>query len=103
MCGGEGVVDEDIGERCEFFREAWVVLFLGRVVAGVFQDQHVAVCHGADGLLRHRSDAIVGEIDLTTQYLAERGCHGGEGHFRYALAFGSIEMAAYDDFRAFAR
>ncbi len=70
------VVDPDVAERGERRDEAWIVLLLADVEAGVLEAEDVAVLHRGDRRVGHRADAIIGEGDVTLQM---RRQHRGDG------------------------
>ena len=59
----ERIVDVQIRDRCKFFRKLRVVLFLFRVEANIFQQQHIAISHCADFFRHIVSDAVIGLHD----------------------------------------
>ncbi len=101
--GGEGIVDEDVGEAGQGRGEGCVVGFLASVEARVFEDQDVATGELLDGLIGHGADAVFGEGNRLVENFGEGGGHRAEGKGRVGFAFGAVEMAADDDFGAFVR
>src|SRR3546814_4936829 len=71
MGAGEGVVDEDVAERCHPFREGGVVLFFLGVETGVFQQHHAAGLQLADCLLCHVADAVVRKGNRSEEHTSE--------------------------------
>ncbi len=91
MRGREGVIDEDVAERREFFREFLVVLFLAGMKAGVFQTKNVAVFHRGNRGLGFRADAVFGEGDGPFDDARHFGGHRAQRLFR-VRSLGAAEM-----------
>ncbi len=92
----------DVAIGGEPFGEGGVVLLLGLVEAGVFQEQHVALVHGGDSTSRRVADAIRGKADGTAKHL---GCRPGdrlEREFGRGAILGPAEMGEQDDLGALA-
>ncbi len=98
MGGAECIVDVDVAESGELFREAGIVgLFFG-VIAEIFEKQHFAGFgqHGFD----FGADAVGREFNGLAQKLFEPLRHGLHAHLGIRLAFGPAEVRGEDDARA---
>lgn len=100
--GGKGVVDEDVAIGGELFGEGRVVLLLGLVEAGVFEQQHVAVAHGGDGARGLVADAVGCEADRAAEHLRGRRGDRLKREFRRRSVLWSAEMGKQDDLSALA-
>ena len=63
MSGAEGVVDVDIGQRCELCREFRIVRFLLGVKAEILEEQNVALLEGGRRSLDLWSDTVCRGLD----------------------------------------
>ena len=72
----ERVVHVDVRELCESGGECVVVVGLAGVEAEILEQQHVAVCERADGLLGLGPHAVACEGDWAPEQLAQARRHG---------------------------
>ena len=98
--GAEGVVDEDVAQLRQGGRHGGIVLFLTRMKAGVFQQQHVAVLQRGDGSFGDGADAVIGEGDLAAHGVRQRMHQHLQRHGGHDLALGAVEVAEHHNPRA---
>ena len=100
MRRAERVVHINISNFREFFGEGGIIFFLFVVVTDIFEQQHVAGFHDADGFFNFFADAIVHEGDVTAEQVGEFHGDGTERHRRLALALGPTEVRGEDELAA---
>ena len=96
MGRAEGVVHIDIRHLGQLLGERRVVGLFLVVIADVFQQDHVARLHLADGLFDLLADAIVHEADGPAEQFRQFHRHRAQGHGGLALAFGPAEVGGQD-------
>ena len=100
MRGPERIVDVDVGERGERFREAGVVLLLLRVEPQVLEQDDAAFAGLRDRLRRRLADAVFRERDGPPEQLRQPRRHGTERILGIRLALRPPEVRREDDGRA---
>ena len=67
MGGGKGIVDVNVAEFGQGIDEARIVLGLGGMEPGIFQQKNVPVPHRLDGVLREFAGAVGSKADVASK------------------------------------
>ena len=96
----EGVVDVDVGEGREPFRESRIVFFLARVESQVLEEQDLARRESRDELLDLRPDAVFRETDGPRELARHLDRDGRERKLGLRLSFRFSQVRCARDPRA---
>ena len=94
------VINVNVPVLRQLLRKRRIVHFFLFVETHVFQQQHIAGLHHADGLLHLFAQAIVHERHQAAQQVRQFGRHRAQRHGRLALALGSAQMGGQNQFAA---
>ena len=92
MCGGKGVVHKDIAQSRQFGRQSRIILFLTRLKARVFQQNHITLTRRHNRRAGRGADAVTAKHHLAAQRSGQRVLHMAKAHLRHNLAFGPVKM-----------
>ena len=101
MSGAEGVVDEDLGHRGEFFREFGVVGFLSFVEPGVLEKERLSAIESGGHLLGLGADRVGSELHFLSEELGESRGYRSQSVFHVSLTLRLAHVGAEDDDSAF--
>ena len=103
MSAAEGVVDVDVAEAGELFRERGIVGFFFGMEAEVFEQERLAGFEVGGHFAGDCADAVGGEgyvlvvAEDVIEQAAKMGDEGAEAHGLDRLALGAAEVRAEDD------
>ena len=97
MRRAERVVDIDVAERGEAFREIDVVLFFLGVEAQVLEEDDATGGLAGNGALGWRSDAVFRKTDVPAEQLLQASRYRTKAHVGIGLTLRSPEVRRQDD------
>jgi len=94
----KGVVDVGVCHFGQGGSKFGIVLFLARMVANVFKEEHLAILQCLGGGFDCRPDAVRHKGDRLAKPVAKSRRHRGKGVFRVFLPLGAAKVAAQNHF-----